>query len=114
MMADTDFSSQYSDSRFWEKVKGYAKVAGKGVLEPALKMYYAAMDSDTPAWAKRTILGALGYFILPLDVIPDLLPGVGFTDDIGVLIAAAAAVAAHIKAEHLEQAKATLRQWFGD
>jgi uncharacterized membrane protein YkvA (DUF1232 family) len=113
-MADTDFTSEYSDSRFWDKVKGYAKVAGKGVLEPALKMYYAATDSDTPVWAKTTIFGALGYFISPIDAIPDLVPVVGYTDDIGVLIAAAAAVAAHIKAEHIEQAKATLKQWFGE
>lgn len=110
-MADT---SQYSENAFWEKVKAYAKVAGKGALEPALKMYYAAMDSDTPAWAKTTIIGALGYFISPIDVIPDLLPGVGYTDDVGVLIAAAAAVAAHIKAEHIEHAKTTLKQWFGE
>jgi uncharacterized membrane protein YkvA (DUF1232 family) len=114
MMANTDFSSQYSDSGFWEKVKGYAKVAGKGVLEPALKMYYAAMDSDTPVWARTTIFGALGYFISPIDVIPDLMPAVGYTDDIGVLIAAAAAVAAHIKPQHLEQARTTLKQWFGE
>lgn len=109
-----DFSSQYSDNGFWDKVKGYAKVAGKGALEPALKMYYAAMDSDTPAWAKATIFGALGYFISSIDAIPDLLPVVGYTDDIGVLVAAAAAVAAHIKAEHVEKAKTTLKQWFGE
>jgi uncharacterized membrane protein YkvA (DUF1232 family) len=114
MMADTDFSAQYSDNGFWEKVKRYAKVAGKGVLEPALKMYYAAMDSDTPKWAKTTIFGALGYFISPIDLIPDVMPAVGYTDDIGVLLAAAAAVAAHIKAEHIEQAKETLKQWFGE
>lgn len=113
-MTDTDFSAQYSDSGFWDKVKRYAKVAGKGVLEPALKMYYAATDSDTPVWARTTIFGALGYFISPIDAIPDLVPVLGFTDDIGVLIAAAAAVAAHIKAEHMEQAQATIKQWFGD
>jgi uncharacterized membrane protein YkvA (DUF1232 family) len=89
-------------------------VAGKGVLEPALKMYYAAMDRDTPVWARTTMIGALGYFISPLDVVPDLLPAVGYTDDLGILIAAAAAVAAHIKAEHAAQAKTTLVQWFGD
>lgn len=109
-----DFSSQYSDSGFWDKVKGYAKVAGKSALEPALKMYYAALDSDTPVWAKTTIFGALGYFISPIDVIPDMLPVVGYTDDIGVLVAAAAAVAAHIKTEHVEKAKTTLKQWLGE
>lgn len=113
-MANTDFSSQYSDAGFWGKVKTYAKAAGKGVLEQALKMYYSATDPDMPLWAKTTIYGALGYFISPIDAIPDLLPAVGYTDDLGVLIAAAAAVAAHIKDEHVQKARETLRQWFKD
>ena len=87
-MANTDYSTQYSDDGFWGKVKAYAKVAGKGVLEPALKMYYSATDPDTPRWAKTTIYGALGYFISPIDAIPDLLPVLGYTDDLGVLVAA--------------------------
>ena len=66
-MADTDYTAHYSDAGFWGKVKGYAKTAGRGVLLPALKMYYSATDPDTPRWAKATIYGALGYFISPLD-----------------------------------------------
>lgn len=54
-------------------------------MEPALKMYYAATDADTPTWAKTTIYGALGYFISPIDVIPGITPLVGYTDDVGVL-----------------------------
>jgi uncharacterized membrane protein YkvA (DUF1232 family) len=113
-MADTDFSSHYSDDGFWGKIKTYAKSAGRGVLEQALKMYYSATDPDTPLWAKTTIYGALGYFISPIDAIPDLLPALGYTDDLGVLIAAAAAVAAHIKDEHVQKARETLKQWFKD
>ncbi|MES2317765.1 MAG: YkvA family protein [Pseudomonadota bacterium] len=112
-MVDTDFKARYSDQRFWEKVKGGAKVAGKAALEPALKMYYSATDKDTPVWAKSAIYGALGYFISPIDAIPDLLPLVGYTDDLGVLLAAAATVAAYIKAEHVQKAQATLKPWFG-
>jgi uncharacterized membrane protein YkvA (DUF1232 family) len=112
VVANTDFSAQYSDDGFWRKTKTYAKAAGKGVLEQALKMYYSAIDPDTPRWAKATIYGALGYFISPIDAIPDLLPAVGYTDDLGVLIAAAAAVAAHIKDEHVQKARQTLAQWF--
>ncbi|WCY74099.1 YkvA family protein [Pseudomonas aeruginosa] len=76
------------------------------------QQYYAATDSDTPTWAKTTIYGALGYFISPIDVIPDITPIVGYTDDIGVLCAALAATATHIKAEHVTKAKETLKQWF--
>ncbi|MEZ2877631.1 hypothetical protein CUU62_15520 [Pseudomonas sp. WP001] len=111
-MSDNAFEKDYSEDSFWDKVKTYAKSAGEAALEPALKMYYAATDSDTPTWAKTTIYGALGYFISPIDVIPDITPIVGYTDDIGVLCAALAATATHIKAEHVTKAKETLKQWF--
>lgn len=111
-MSENQLSNQYSDEGFWEKIKNYAKIAGENVLEPALKFYYSASDSDTPTWAKTTIFGALGYFIFPVDAIPDIAPVVGYTDDLGVLVAAVAATAAHIKKEHIEKAKATLAQWF--
>lgn len=112
MQENNEFSSQYSDDSFWDKVKGYAKTAGETVLEPALKMYYAASDSDTPVWAKTVIYGALGYFISPIDAIPDITPVIGYTDDLGVLAAAVATTAAHIKDEHVKKAQETLKQWF--
>lgn len=83
-------------------------------MEPALKLYYSAQDSDTPIWAKTTIYGALGYFISPIDAIPDLSPIVGYSDDLGVLVAALATVAASIKNEHGVKAKETLKRWFGE
>lgn len=111
-MSDGTYEKDYSDDSFWEKVKKYAKSAGEAALEPALKMYYAATDNDTPTWAKTTIYSALGYFISPIDVIPDITPLVGYSDDIGVLCAALAATASHIKNEHVVKAKETLKQWF--
>ncbi|WP_163833446.1 YkvA family protein [Spartinivicinus ruber] len=106
------YESKYSEDKFWIKVKKYAKRAGESVLEPALKMYYALIDSDTPAWARAIIVGALGYFISPLDTIPDVIPAFGFTDDLSVLAAALATVAVHIKDEHVEKAKEKLKKWF--
>lgn len=111
-MKDNKYEEAYSEDDFWSKVKNYAKVAGESVLEPALKMYYAAMDSDTPVWAKGIIFAALGYFISPIDAIPDITPVIGYTDDLGVLVAALAAVASHIKEEHTAKARETLKQWF--
>lgn len=111
-MSGDKFSSAYSDDGFWDKTKKYAKVAGEGVLEVALKMYYSATDADTPAWAKTTIITALGYFIFPVDAIPDVVPVVGYSDDLGVLTAAMATTAAHIKDEHVIKAKETLSNWF--
>ncbi|WP_082140256.1 YkvA family protein [Halomonas sp. PR-M31] len=106
--------SQYSDEAFWNKVSRYAKKAGKTTLEPGLKLYYSAQDPDTPVWAKTTIYGALGYFIFPLDTIPDVTPFVGYTDDVSVLVGALAVVAAHIKKEHTSKARAVLKRWFGE
>ncbi len=111
-MAENKFEKAYSEARFWEKVKKYARVAGEAVLDPALRMYNSAKDPDTPAWAKAAAYGALGYFITPLDAIPDLTPIAGYSDDLGVLVAATAAIAAHIKPEHREKAKETLKKWF--
>lgn len=109
---DNQYDKEYSEVAFWDKLKKYAKVAGEAVLEPALKMYYAGMDPATPAWARAVIIGALGYFISPLDAIPDLTPVVGFSDDLGVLAMAMATVAAHITAEHGARAREKLQQWF--
>ena len=108
-----EYPKDYSDDAVWGKIKTYAKKAGKGVLEPALKMYFALKDSDTPLWAKSTIVGALGYFISPIDAIPDLIPVLGYTDDVGGLAAALAAVSAYIKEEHKEKAQQMLQKWRG-
>lgn len=108
-----DFSKEYSDEKFWEKVKKYALKAGSDVIEKALSMYEALKDQDTPAWAKATIIAALGYFISPVDAIPDITPGVGYADDLGVLTMAFATVVTHIKDEHVRKAKEIMTRWFG-
>ena len=111
-MAGLKLKAAFSESRFWDKVRKYARVAGRAVLEPALQMYYATLDAATPVWAKSVIYAALAYFVSPVDAVPDLLPVVGYTDDLGVLLAAAATVAAHITHKHSERALYTIRQWF--
>lgn len=111
-MSKDQYSQAYSDGSFWDKIKGFAKSAGETVLEPALKLYYCSTDSDTPAWVKAVVYGPLGYFISPIDAIPDITPIIGYTDDLGVLATAVAATAAHIKDEHTQKAKETLKQWF--
>ena len=110
---DCNYSKEYSEEKFLAKVKKYALKAGSEVIEKALCMYEALRDDDTPAWAKATIIAALGYFISPIDAIPDVTPVVGFADDLGVLAAAFASVAVHIKDEHVAKAKATMARWFG-
>lgn len=66
----------------------------------ALTLHVCLVDADTPEWAKTVIVGALGYFIFPLNQLPDIAPLIGYADDFGVLTAALAMVAAHVKPEH--------------
>ena len=100
----TDYSQAYSESRFKSKVARYALTAGQALVEKALTLFYALRDPDTPTRAKVIIIGALGYFIVPLDAIPDLIPGAGFSDDLGALAVALTLIAAHVKPEHTERA----------
>jgi len=110
---DNEFSQQYSDENFWNKLLGFARAAGAEVVERALQLYYAAQDPNTPTWAKGVIYGALGYFIVPIDAIPDVVPAAGYTDDLGVLVLALAIVAMHLTEDIKEQARAKMRDWFG-
>jgi len=111
--ADKDYSTEFSDEGFWEKLKDYARSSGEEVTMAALKLYYAYDDKNTPTWAKATIIAALGYFISPIDAIPDIVPVVGFSDDLGVLVMAVGAVAAHINSDVKKKAKDKFVQWFG-
>lgn len=70
--------------------------------------YYCALDPRTPHRVRAVLLGALAYFVLPFDAVPDILAGVGFTDDITVLLAAMAMVRTHITAEHRAAARRAL------
>jgi len=109
----SDNANHYSEDSFWEKLKNFAVKAGGEVVEKALQLYYAAQEPETPAWAKTAIYGALGYFILPLDVIPDVMPGIGFTDDLGILAAAIGAVSMYINDDVKKKAEQKMQDWFG-
>lgn len=98
--------------KLWQKLKNHAGRLSHSTMRLVLKLYYAAQDEDTPAWAKATIYTALAYFILPLDAIPDFIIG-GYTDDLATLTAALYTITKHAKPEHKERAEAKLQQWFG-
>lgn len=107
----SDFSEKFSEQGFWAKVRTSAARMGRAGIEHALAMFQALKDADTPIRAKAIIVGALGYFVMPLDLIPDLTPVVGFTDDLGVLASAYLAVALHIKPEHRAWAEARMKSF---
>jgi len=94
--------------RFWIKLK---KVVGKlPFAEDLLAAYYCAFDRQTPRHVQAALLGAIAYFILPFDFIPDMLPVLGFTDDAAILATAIRLVSAHILPEHREAARAALQR----
>ena len=93
---------------FWTKVKRVA--AGLPFAEDLLAAYYCAFDRATPLQVKTALLGALAYFVLPFDFVPDFLPLIGFTDDAAILITAIRMVGAHMRPEHRIAARAALDQ----
>jgi uncharacterized membrane protein YkvA (DUF1232 family) len=97
--------------RFWVKFKRV--VTKLPFAEDLLAVYYCAFDKKTPRHVQATLLGALAYFILPFDFIPDMLPVLGFTDDAAVLATAIRLVAAHITPEHRDAARAALKRGAG-
>jgi len=94
--------------RFWIKLK---KVAARlPFTEDLLAAYYCAFDRQTPRHVQVALMGALAYFILPFDLIPDMMPVLGFTDDAAILATAIRLVASNITEDHREAARAALKR----
>ncbi len=108
-----NYEDEYSEEYFWEKLSNNALKAGREIVLNALTLYYCLLDEDTPYKSKAIIIGALGYFIVPLDAIPDFTPLVGYGDDLGAIMLALGAVAVHIKPEHRIQAEKQFKIIFG-
>jgi uncharacterized membrane protein YkvA (DUF1232 family) len=94
--------------RFWSKLKRVA--ARLPFTDDLLAAYYCAFDSQTPLHVQAALLGAIAYFILPFDFVPDMLPVLGFTDDAAVLATALRMVVSHITPEHRDAARAALKR----
>lgn len=75
----------YNENDFWKKLQGLPKSAVGQVMEKALLLRELLLDGATPLWARGSIIGVLGYLIMPIDLVPDLLPGVGFVDDLAAM-----------------------------
>src|SRR4051794_33015580 len=92
------------------RIKFKQVVAQLPFAEDLLAAYYGAFDKRTPRHVQAALLGAIAYFILPFDFIPDMLPALGFTDDAAILATAIRLVATHIMPEHHEAARAALQR----
>lgn len=80
------YNRHYDEDSFWKKLKHLASNVGSKVLYPALQLYYLLQAKNVPVKAKTLIVGALGYLILPADLVPDFIPALGFTDDLTALM----------------------------
>ena len=95
-------------SGFWPKLRRTA--ARIPFAKQLVSVYYSARDPDTPIAAKGIMMGALAYFVLPFDAIPDIFAGIGFTDDAAVITALIATLGANIKSRHRQQAEDALER----
>ncbi len=108
------YSSKFSNSGFVEKISKIAKRAGAKLVYAALILYYTLQSGKVPVKDKAMIVGALGYLISPLDVVPDAIPIVGLGDDLAVLVYVVNKVWGNIPEDVKESARAKLGTWFDE
>ncbi len=106
------YANKFSQSEFVEKISRIAKRAGAKLVYAALILYYTLQSDRVSKTDKAIIIGALGYMISPLDVIPDAIPIAGLTDDFAVLMYVLKKVWTDIDPAIVEQAKEKLSKWF--
>ncbi len=109
-----EYGPQFSEGGLWVKLTGYAKRAGQKAVYMVLLMFFAYRRKDTPTWAKNIVLGTLGYFLAPIDALPDLTPIIGYTDDLGVLSFGLVTIAGYVNDEVRTRSKEKLKSWFGE
>ena len=108
------YQEHYSEPKFAGKLAKVAKSAGRKMVYAALLLYYVLKSPSVKKGDQTTIIGALGYFILPLDILPDFIPMVGFTDDLSAILLALHAVWKNITPEIKAMAAAKASELFGD
>ena len=108
------YQEHYSESGLFAKIGKVCKKAGIKVIYYVLLLYYVLINENTSLKDKAVIIGALGYFILPLDLVPDFIPVAGFADDIAALTACLHTVKANITPKIKKKARMKLYEWFMD
>ena len=116
-MAEQNYESyqkNYSQNEFFDKILKFAKEIGAAIIYKALQLYYVAQKPDVPVKVKATIYGALGYLILPFDLVPDMIPVVGYGDDAAALVFALGVAHMYIDEDIRRKAKDKLVAIFGE
>ena len=107
------YSDSYSEDGLWNKISGNLKKVGASLIYEVLQLFYVAQNPNVPMKIRAAMVAPLGYFISPVDLIPDLAPVVGYTDDAAVIAMAIAFAHAYIDDDIRNKAKDKLRMLFG-
>ena len=107
------YAANYSPARLFPKIKKVARKVGSKMIFTVLIIYYATFDKNIPVKDRLMLAGALGYFILPVDLIPDMLPG-GFADDAAALAYVARHIWNNLSSETIAKARRSVREMFPD
>ena len=108
------YEDKYSEAGLWDKIRKNIAKIGVKVIYQALLLFYVAQSPNCPAKIKAGIIGALGYLISPLDLVPDFMPGIGFADDAAAIAAAVALAQVYINDEIRAQARAKIVDLLGE
>ena len=108
------YSDKFSSGDFVDKIQRIAKRAGSKLVYGSLLLYYTVQSDKVSRKDKAIIIGALGYLISPLDVMPDAIPIVGLADDMAVLVYVLKKVWSLVSDEAREKAKNKMLQWFDE
>ena len=109
-----NYQQHYTAQKFWAKIRTIGKQAGEKVVYYALLLYYVLKSPDVPIRHKGLIIGALGYLILPADLVPDAIPLLGFTDDASALYFVVQTVRSSITPAIEKQAELKMKEIFGE
>ena len=108
------FEKEYNEKSLFKKLKKYGKKIGSKLVYYVLILFYTLQDPAVPVKIKATIVGSLGYFILPFDIIPDLTPGIGYVDDLNAIMIALGMIMFYITPEIKEKARNKMKDIFGE
>lgn len=108
------YRKRFSKKKLADKINKSFGSLGQKLVYSVLLMFNAFKNNGTPSWAKNIIIGALGYFLSPIDAIPDLSPFLGYTDDIGILSFGLVTIACYITDDVRSKSVVQLRKFFGE
>ena len=111
---DPKYSKYYSEDAFWKKIKDVIVSAGLELVYKAAQLFFVLSKPECPMHIKAAIVGALGYFIFPLDVIPDFTPVVGYSDDLATITTGLVMAQMYVDDEVKHQAKQAIDKIFGE